>query len=662
MNRCYTNDDGDVAENIRMTAVQKQTYLKVLLGSISTFAPVISNKFITDQATSINEIFEKLRGHYGFRSTGGRMLELAQFTLGANESYETLWERMSGFVDDNLLKQGSEILHLSNKNTTNELPSPMVQNMLVVLRLKTINTALPTMIKQRFSTQLRLSTVFSLRDDISEAIPSVLAEMQDREYSVNLAKGFNRYKPRKSNYNSSSRRRCCLCEALNRPDAKSHFLSSCPYLPMEDKKYISKSREVVAVSDSDDDDDDSPQGYASAVYSKDPTSSRVGVLPSPVLEVSVQGIDADIILDSGAEIDMMNSEECERLNIEILPTTQKASMADGSSPLQVLGEAHFQCKRGHHTLNFNGLVVKKLNCPILAGMPFLVANDVYVRPKEGSIYLGDCYRIKNKTMKPTGAARTCKATVLRVPHKVCLLPGEEVSVPVPTEFQKEVVAVEPRVSPSSQAVPNWLDCQIITTSSEGEIMLKNSSDQPVLLKKDEQVAQVRHVEEISETARVDAPKVKAFSNPVNKPLSDAVVVDPSEVLTDSERQQFREANLEFDDIFSPKLGCYNGKSGPFSHVITMGPSLPPQRRGRIPMYNRSNLELLQEKYDELLSQGVFAKPEDIGINAEYVNPSFLIKKSDGGHRLVTSFNEIGQHTRPQPSVMPNVDETLRQIA
>ena len=149
-NRGYTNDDGDVAENIRMTAVQKQTYLKVLLGSISTFAPVISNKFITDQATSINEIFEKLRGHYGFRSTGGRMLELAQFTLGANESYETLWERMSGFVDDNLLKQGSEILHLSNKNTTNELPSPMVQNMLVVLWLKTINPALPTMIKQRF--------------------------------------------------------------------------------------------------------------------------------------------------------------------------------------------------------------------------------------------------------------------------------------------------------------------------------------------------------------------------------------------------------------------------------------------------------------------------------------------------------------------------------
>ena len=114
-NRGFTSDTTDIAENIRMTAVQKKTYLKVLLGSISTFAPIISNKFITEQATSINEIFDKLRGHYGFRATGGRMLELAQFTLGANESYETLWERMSGFIDDNLLKQGSNILHFMKR-------------------------------------------------------------------------------------------------------------------------------------------------------------------------------------------------------------------------------------------------------------------------------------------------------------------------------------------------------------------------------------------------------------------------------------------------------------------------------------------------------------------------------------------------------------------
>ena len=47
---------------------------------------------------------------------------------------------------------------------------------------------------------------------------------------------------------------------------------------------------------------------------------------------------------------------------------------------------------------------------------------------------------------------------------------------------------------------------------------------------------------------------------------------------------------------------------------------------------------------------------------EYLNLSFLVKKPNGGHRLVTAFGEVGQYTKPQPSLMPSVDGTLRDIA
>ena len=93
----------------------------------------------------------------------------------------------------------------------------------------------------------------------------------------------------------------------------------------------------------------------------------------------------------------------------------------------------------------------------------------------------------------------------------------------------------------------------------------------------------------------------------------------------------------------------------------MGPSLPPQRRGRIPIYDKGNKVILQRKMDELQQEGVLAKPEDLGIVAEYVSPSFLIAKSSGGHRLVTAFSEVGAYIKPQPSVMPNTDDVLRQI-
>lgn len=55
-------------------------------------------------------------------------------------------------------------------------------------------------------------------------------------------------------------------------------------------------------------------------------------------------------------------------------------------------------------------------------------------------------------------------------------------------------------------------------------------------------------------------------------------------------------------------------------------------------------------------------PESVGVVAEYLNPSFLVKKSGTGFRLVTAFADVGRYSKPQPSLMPDVDSTLRSIA
>ena len=94
----------------------------------------------------------------------------------------------------------------------------------------------------------------------------------------------------------------------------------------------------------------------------------------------------------------------------------------------------------------------------------------------------------------------------------------------------------------------------------------------------------------------------------------------------------------------------------------MGPVEPPQRKGRLPQYARNQLLELQHKFDELEALGVVRRPEDINIAVEYLNPSFLIKKAKGGYRLVTAFADVGRYSKPQPSLMPDVDSTLRLIA
>lgn len=134
------------------------------------------------------------------------------------------------------------------------------------------------------------------------------------------------------------------------------------------------------------------------------------------------------------------------------------------------------------------------------------------------------------------------------------------------------------------------------------------------------------------------------------------------MLCDNQKPAFRNLLIKFDDVFNPNFKGYNGTVGPLEAKVNMGPVQPPQRKGRVPQYSKNQLDTLQQKFDVLENIGEFKRPEDVGITVEYVNHSFLIKKPNGSFRLVTAFANIGRYSKPQPSLMPNIDSTLRQIA
>ena len=93
-NRGFTNDGGAVTEDIKMTAPAKAALLNIVLGSIASYCPVISWAFITQEATSLNAIWDRLRAFYGFRRTGSKITELMDIRLDPGESKEALWERL----------------------------------------------------------------------------------------------------------------------------------------------------------------------------------------------------------------------------------------------------------------------------------------------------------------------------------------------------------------------------------------------------------------------------------------------------------------------------------------------------------------------------------------------------------------------------------------
>ena len=671
-NRGFTNDapNSQPAEK-QMSAVQKAQVLSILLGSISSFAPIISNKFITEQAKSLHEIFDRLRSHYGIRITGSRILDLTQINLAPSESYETLWERLSSFIEDNLLKKDGDIKHLGVKIEQDEIPTPSLLNILVVIWLRAIHIELPNMVKQKFNTQLKYTTLYSIREDISDAIPSILADMNDREYTVNFTKGFKQRLSMKSsknfkNHNQSSKfqsykqKICCLCQAAGRQGFDTHYLSECKFLPPNDRKYMSNVRDIVVASESEySTEDEEPSACAVSA----PPTNKVDVVPSPILQTYVNKNTAFLTLDTGAQVNLISEKECSRLNLEVLPSLQKAAMADGVTPIPTVGEVLFKCKKSHHTLIFKGLVVKKLSCPILAGQPFLALNDVFTRASLKMIYVSNCCQFQSMTEPITHQNSVRLSTVLKSSKKICLLPGQDTAFVVPNELKNQPVAVEPRcIAASNISVPGWLKCQIVDTTANGEIIIKNQANQPVIIKKHEQIAQLRAIE--TEPYDENVPYTPAVNNiSCNKgPFSADIMVDSGNVLSTSCKQQFHITHKEFDQVFSPDLGKYNGASGKFEHFINITSNLPIQRKGRNPVYNRNNLEELQMKIDELVSKGVLAKPEELGISVEYVSPSFLVKKPSGGNRLVTAFNQLTEYVKPQPAAMPNVDDVLRQIA
>ena len=67
-------------------------------------------------------------------------------------------------------------------------------------------------------------------------------------------------------------------------------------------------------------------------------------------------------------------------------------------------------------------------------------------------------------------------------------------------------------------------------------------------------------------------------------------------------------------------------------------------------------------FDELEQAQVFRRPEDLSITVGYLNPLFLVKKPSSGQRLVTVFADVARYSKPQQSLMLDVETTLRTIA
>ena len=659
--RGLSDDDESVPEATRKTAAQKVKLLDMMLGQIANYCPIISRNTITKSSTSLNSIWQAIRLHYGFQSSGARFLDFTDIKYNPDESYEDLFQRVASFIDDSLMRTDSGVTHHGEKIANDEELSPTLENLIVLTWLRLIHPDLPRLVKQRYGTELRARTLASIKPEISMAIHSLLDEIRTIEESKIMRSNVSMWrKPQPQPYirkPSRPHKVCPLCKEAKRQH--DHFLSSCSYLPLQDKKYMVKARQICTALDSEESEyeDDTTEGKEELLPMRPAEVNRVQIRQSPYLEMFYNHHTVRLTLDSGATSNMMSKATAMAINTTIQATTQSAHQADGS-PLNVIGETHLVLTRDDSEFKFDGLVVESLDVDVLAGIPFMEINDIALRPAKHQVVIRGAatYGYGAEITKRSAAHRV---HVLRAPPQhTTIWPGDYLELQVPEELADMELALEPRYETHNPTHDRdiWPPPCIISSVSR-IVRIPNLTTSPLTLRKHEHFGQVLSVTEPNESMTTT---VHAASTATSDPTC-SIKIDPDNLLPSEDKTYFTNLTKQYALVFQHDYPGYNGAVGPFQATVNMGPVQPPQRKGRIPQYSRDKLVTLQEKFDELEGLGVFKRPEDIGAKVEYLNPSFLVKKASGGHRLVTAFTEVGRYSKPQPALMPDVESTLQAI-
>ena len=688
-------DDGDnLPAARRRTAQQKVSHLELMLGQIANYCPVISRNTIVKNSISIDIIWQAIRLHYGFQTTGAQLIDFVDIHLETDERPEDLYQRLMAFTEDSLLK-ANVLTHHSEVVSEDEELSPSLENFIVVTWLRLIHPELPKLIKQRYGTELRTRTLASIKSEISQALDSLLNEIRSADNAKIMraaatSRAYSSPLPRRPSYGPSARmpirtgsheKSCPLCKQAGRL-SNTHFLSTCKYLPEQDRKFMLKARQIVSVLDGDPDDDalvchefpDEPPPHEFPEPTQPHTARSVQVRQSPYIDTFCKHHHARIILDSGATCNMIRLSAARRLDVHITPSSQSAHQADGSSPMKVVGETRLTFCRDSKSFQFEGLVVENLDVDVLAGTPFMSTNDISVRPAKRLVTLGDGTAFPYGSTGSHHDINTVRRTiVLRAPPtSTTVWAGEFVEICLPPDAPSDSAYVmEPRLDAQRvrrcDVAQTWPRPGVVS-SVAGRIRIPNLSNEPHILKRHQHFCQVDPLSSPTTPHPVPAPYtsmpiVRHLLSPATGPKhSQSVQLDPDNLLSPAIKHRFRTLLDQHDEVFNPAIPGYNGALGPFEAKVNMGPVEPPQRKGRLPLYGRDKLTELQQKFDELENLGVFHRPEDVDVSVEYLNPSFLVRKQSGGYRLVTAFTDVGRYSKPQPSLMPDVDSTIRQIA
>ena len=509
----FVNDDEHVPEANRRSAQQKCTHLELMLGQIANFCPVISRNSIVKNSTSIGSIWQTIRLHYGFQSNGAHFLDFSSIELEPDERPKDLYQGLIAFIENNLLIATGSVTHHGEVMTRDKEMSPTLENMVILTWLRLIHSDLPSLVKQRYGTELRSRSLASIKSEISQALDSLLEEIHTAADTKILRATASKLRPPATRPQfclpqpaapKRSFKSCPLCKQAGRNDR--HFLSHCTFLPAEDRAYFAKTRLTSCEDDepATSDSENTTYSETNEPYPPHPSarivSRRVCTKQSPHFKAFYRQYPLMLTLDTGAETSMIKASVARAIGAPIVKTTQQALQADGVTPLSVVGETRFDLSRADKSLHLDALVVEDLDVDILAGIPFLTANDISVHPARHQVTIQNSdivyYDPHDYGNPKAHAVRRTQAYVLRSSTPATVVwPGEYLEVDLSPDLGHDcTVAIEAQFDTQSskhtQDTHLWPQPHLVKAVAN-KIRIVNDSDQPHAVRRNEHFCQAR---------------------------------------------------------------------------------------------------------------------------------------------------------------------------
>ena len=526
----------------RLIGRQKVNFLELMLGQIVNYCPIISRSTLVKNSTSLEYIWQTIRQHFGFQATGAQFIDFSDIHLTADERPEDLYQHLMAFVEDSLLRANG-LTHHGEHVTEDEELTPTLENFVILTWLRLIHPSLPRSVKQRYGTELRSRTLALIKPEISQALSSLLEEIcaSDDAKTLHAAVADDFRRPRPGGRSDP--------KIHTRPPRTNHFLSQCTFLPDNDRRFMVKARQIVGILDDEQDSTydrvPDPPCHETTLPTPDVVAYRVQTRQSPYMDVFHGHRVVRITIESGATGNMIRHSTAKHLGCPIISSAQSLQQADGSSQLQVVGEIQTSFTRDDTDFTFKGLVVEDLDVEVLAGTPFMEANDVTVRPAKREVLLGNgstyTYRSQAPLSPPTTVRR---AFVLRArSSSKTVWPGEFLEVQLPDDAPPDsAYALEPRTdAPSLRNLkPSQLWPQPGVVSSVVQaIRIPNLSTEPRTLKRHKHFCQVTPVFEPKEEPPTSQPPTQHPLPPSHASHSASVQVDSDRILPEAVRASFQ---------------------------------------------------------------------------------------------------------------------------